>query len=58
MGHRPEDMSGLYSHLHEELGLRLEEAERVGYAFELLQAVIGPNAPRKSVGKLEPEIAE
>jgi len=51
-------MSGLYSHLHEELGLRLEEAERVGYAFELPQAVIGPNAPRKSVGKLEPEIAE
>ena len=50
-------MSGLYSHLHEELGLRLEEAEQVGYGFELPQAVIAPNAPRKSVGKSEHEIA-
>ena len=57
MGHRPEDMSGLYSHLHEELGSRLEEAERVGYGFGLPQAVIAPNAPRKSVGKSKHEIA-
>jgi hypothetical protein len=26
-------MSELYSHLHEVVALRLEEAERVGYAF-------------------------
>ena len=38
-------MSGLYSHLHEELGLRLEEAEQVA-----------PNAARKSVGKSEHEL--
>jgi hypothetical protein len=28
-------MSELYSHLHEELQLRLDEAERVGYGFVL-----------------------
>ena len=28
-------MSELYSHLHEELQLRLDEAERVGYGFAL-----------------------
>jgi integrase len=35
MAHRPQTMSELYSHLHEELQLRLEEAERVGYGFVL-----------------------
>jgi integrase len=59
MGHRPQDMSGLYSHLHEELELRLEEAERVGYGFDLSEseAVIAPNAPKKSLVKSGGEIA-
>jgi len=35
MAHRPQTMSELYSHLHEELQLRLDEAERVGYGFVL-----------------------
>jgi hypothetical protein len=47
MGHKPQHMSRLYSHLHEELEMRLEEAERVGYGFDLAKAVIVPNAPRK-----------
>ena len=33
MAHAPQTMSELYSHLHEELQLRLDEAERVGYGF-------------------------
>jgi hypothetical protein len=36
MAHRPQTMSELYSHLHEELHLRLDEAERIGYGFVLL----------------------
>jgi hypothetical protein len=36
-------MSELYSHLHEELQLRLEEAEPVGYGFDL--KVVAPIAP-------------
>jgi hypothetical protein len=39
-------MSELYSHLHEELEMRLEKAERVGYGFELPKAVVAPNAPK------------
>jgi integrase len=35
MAHKPHTMSELYSHLHEELQLRLDEAERVGYGFVL-----------------------
>ena len=35
MPHRPQTMAELYSHLHEELQLRLDEAERVGYGFVL-----------------------
>ena len=35
MAHKPQTMSQLYSHLHEELQLRLDEAERVGYGFAL-----------------------
>jgi hypothetical protein len=35
MAHRPQTMSELYSHLHEELPLRLDEAKRVGYGFTL-----------------------
>jgi integrase len=35
MAHRPQTMSELYSHLDEELKLRLAEVERVGYGFTL-----------------------
>jgi hypothetical protein len=30
-GHRPQTMSELYSHLHEEIEVRLQEAKRAGY---------------------------
>jgi hypothetical protein len=33
MAHAPQTMSELYSHLREELQLRLDEAERVRYGF-------------------------
>ena len=41
MAHKPATMSELYSHLHEEVELRLAEAERVEYGFNL----VAPNAP-------------
>jgi hypothetical protein len=48
MAHRPQTMSELYSHLHEELQLRLEEAERVGYGFILpsIDVAVVPNVPK------------
>jgi hypothetical protein len=52
-------MSELYSHLHEELEMRLEEAERVGYGFDLPErpnAAVVPNVP-KSRGDRKLEIA-
>ena len=57
MGHKPQTMSELYSHLHEELETRLAEAERVGYGFELPKANVVPNVPRKSGVKSETEVA-
>ena len=49
MAHKPKTMSELYSHLHEELQLRLEEAERVGYGFIIPKTVdVVPNVPRFS----------
>jgi integrase len=69
MAHKPQTMSELYSHLHEELEMRLVEAERVEYGFDLpqvtsgecgnkgLAAVIVPNAPRKSGVKSGDEVA-
>ena len=47
MGHKPKTMSELYSHLHEELDLRLAEAEQVGFGFDLPK-VIAPSAPSLS----------
>ena len=47
----------LYSHLHEELELRLKEAERVGYGFDLPKIVVAPNAPKISITKSAVEIA-
>jgi integrase len=49
MAHKPKTMSELYSHLHEELELRLEESERVGYGFVLPGATastVAPNVPK------------
>jgi len=43
MGHKPENMSEVYSHLHEEADLRLDEAERVGFGFVL---PVVPNVPK------------
>lgn len=69
MAHKPQTMSELYSHLHEELEMRLAEAERVECGFDLpnapsgecgskgLAATIVPNAPRKSGVKSDDEVA-
>ena len=49
MAHKPKTMSELYSHLHEEVELRLAESERVGYGFVLPGATgstVAPNAPK------------
>ena len=56
MAHRPQTMSELYSHLHEELQLRLDEAERVGYGFVLPACKDVSVVP--IVPKLQPENAE
>jgi integrase len=48
MAHRPQTMSELYSHLHEELQMRLDEAERVGYGFKIPTLVVVPSVPRIS----------
>jgi hypothetical protein len=69
MAHKPQTMSELYSHLHEELEIRLAEAERVEYGFDLPKPfssecgntepppVVAPNAPRKSIAESTPEVA-
>jgi hypothetical protein len=56
MAHRPQTMSELYSHLHEELQLRLDEAERVGYGFALPESKSVPVVP--IVPKSQQENAE
>jgi hypothetical protein len=49
MAHKPKTMSEIYSHLHEELQLRLDEAERVGCGFTIPKSVaVVPNVPRFS----------
>lgn len=60
MGHKPKTMSKLYSHLFEEIELRLAEAEVVGFGFAPPQKlsekpVIAPIAPK--VGNEVPEEA-
>jgi len=57
MAHKPQTMSELYSHLHEELELRLQEAERVAFVFDLPKTVVAPNSPTISSAKSEVEIA-
>jgi len=49
MAHKPHTMSEVYSHLHEELDMRLDEAARVGYGFVL-------PAPEKSVVPIVPKL--
>lgn len=51
MGHKPLTMSELYWKLKQETQKRLDEAEQVGYGFELSE--VAPNAPR-----IEDEILE
>jgi site-specific recombinase XerD len=46
MAQKPKTMSEIYSHLHEELQLRLDEAERVGYGFTIPRSVdVVPSVP-------------
>ena len=45
MAHKPRTMSELYSHLYEELQLRRDEAERVGYGFALREGSVVPMIP-------------
>ncbi len=52
MAHKPQTMSEVYSHLHEELQLRLDEAERVGYGFTL------PASHDASVVPIVPKVHE
>jgi ABC-type thiamine transport system ATPase subunit len=56
MAHKPQTMSELYSHLYEELELRMKEAERVGYGFDLPGTVVAPNTPKISDTQSEAEI--
>jgi len=56
MAHKPKTMSQLYSHLHEELQLRLDEAERVGYGFAIPMVNELPLVP--NVPKSQSEVAE
>jgi integrase len=49
MAHKPNTMSELYSHLYEDLQVRLDEAQRVGYGFSLPDAsniAVVPNVPK------------
>jgi integrase len=60
MAHKPQTMSELYSHVYEELELRLQESERVGFGFLLPKTVVAadaPNAPKNPNTKPEVEIA-
>ena len=57
MAHKLQTMSEVYSHLHEELQMRLDEAKRIGYGFEL--PVIAPSAPefsRRFRSRLQPNL--
>jgi hypothetical protein len=49
MAPKPHTMSEVYSHLHEELQIRLDEAKRVGYGFVLPvsnEVSVVPNVPK------------
>jgi integrase len=51
MAHKPKTMSELYSHLHEELDLRLAESERVGYGFVLPGATASTGTCNRARGE-------
>lgn len=55
MGHQPETMSELYSHLFEEVEMRLMEAQRVGVGFQI-PTLIAPNCS-KEAQEVEVEVA-
>jgi integrase len=55
IGHKPKTMSELYSHLFEEVELRLAEAAQVGVGFEI-PAYVAPKCSKKSV-ELEVAVA-
>jgi integrase len=57
MGHVPQTMSELYSHIYEEPEMRLAESELVGYGFDLPKVAVAPNAPRQVAAKSEVEVA-
>jgi hypothetical protein len=48
MGHEPETMSELYSHLFEEVEVRLTEAAQVGVGFDI-PASVAPSCSKISV---------
>ncbi len=53
MAHKPHTMSEVYSHLHEEVEMRLDEATRVGYGFVLpaTELSVVPNVPKLQQNK-------
>jgi len=55
MAHKPQTMSELYSHLHEDVDVRLAEAERVGYGFALPSNC--SQCSQNSEGKIEVAVA-
>jgi hypothetical protein len=59
MAHAPQTMSELYSHLHEELQLRPDEAERVGYGFVLPSSNVSvvTNVPKLQQNNAEEKAA-
>ena len=50
MAYKPKTMSEVYSYLHEELEIRLVEAERVGYGFTIPK-LVAPGAPKVSTSE-------
>jgi hypothetical protein len=54
MAHKPQTMSEVYSHLQEDVQLRLDEAMRVGYGFVLpaVDVSVVPIVPKKQEEKL------
>ena len=48
MGHKPRNMSELYSHVFEEVELRLRESGQVGLGFDV-PAYVAPNCSKGSV---------
>jgi len=58
MAHKPKTMSELYSHLHEELQVRLDQAERVGHGFNLIVALNAPEISEQAVNQIAAQTEE